>query len=113
MKAKPALLGGISTLMYLGLMIAGGSKLTAAFSIPRESTDQAVAYILKYSWSIQLGSFYDLASAIPLASFMMMTIGRLRLLDGGNDRAARRCRHAFVAVHFRADELVSYPTRYR
>jgi hypothetical protein len=73
----------LMALLYLGLMIAGGTKLPAAFNIPCESTDQVVAYMAKYGWTIQLGSFYMVVSAIPLALFMLLVIGRLRSLGGG------------------------------
>jgi hypothetical protein len=70
-------------LLYLGLMIAGGSKLHAAFDIPREPPDQVVAYLVRSGWTIQLGSFYMIVSVIPLALFMLVTIGRLRSLGAG------------------------------
>jgi hypothetical protein len=73
----------LMTLLYLGLMIAGGSKLPAAFNIPREPPDQVVAYLARYGWTIQLGSFYMVASTIPLALFMLITISRLRSLGAG------------------------------
>lgn len=40
--------------------------LSAAFAIPHDSADKVVANIAKYGWSIQSGSFFELASAIPL-----------------------------------------------
>jgi hypothetical protein len=73
----------IMTLLYLGLLLAGGSKLPVAFNIPRESPGQVVAYMARYGWAIQLGSFYMIVSSIPLALFMMITIGRLRFLGAG------------------------------
>jgi hypothetical protein len=73
----------LMALLYLGFLIAGGTKLPAAFNIPRESPDQVVAYMARYGWTIQLGSLYMVVSAIPLALFMLITIGRLRSLGAG------------------------------
>lgn len=68
------------TLIYLGLLLAGGTRLSAAFAMPRDSAEKAVAYIAKYGWSIQLGSFFELASAIPLGIFIATSISRMRFL---------------------------------
>jgi hypothetical protein len=76
--AGPPLL--LLTLIYIGLLLAGGSRLSAAFSIPRDSPEKALAYVTKYGWSIQLGSFFELGSAIPLGIFIATTISRLRFL---------------------------------
>ena len=75
--AGPNLL--LLTLIYVGFMIAGGSRLSASFHIPSNSA-QAVAYIAKAGWSIQLGSFFELASAIPLGIFFAAVISRLQFL---------------------------------
>ena len=76
--AGPSLL--VLVLVYLALLIAGGSRLTAAFAIPHDSTEKAVAFVAKYGWSIQLGSFFELLSAIPLGLFIATTVSRLRFL---------------------------------
>lgn len=68
------------TAIYLGLLIAGGSRLSAAMAIPHDSVEKAAAYMTKYGWTIQLGSFFELLSAIPLGIFIAATIGRLRFL---------------------------------
>ena len=68
------------TVVYLALLIAGGSRLNAAFAMPRDSVEKAVDYIAKYGWTIQLGSFFELVSAIPLGIFIATTISRLRFL---------------------------------
>lgn len=68
------------TVVYLGLLIAGGSRLNAAFAMPHDSVQKAVDYISKYGWTIQLGSFFELVSAIPLGIFIATTISRLRFL---------------------------------
>ena len=68
------------TVVYLGLLIAGGSRLSAAMAIPHDSVEKAVAYMTKYGWTIQLGSFFELVSAIPLGIFIATTISRLRFL---------------------------------
>jgi hypothetical protein len=67
-------------LVYTALLIAGGSKLSAAFAIPHDSADKAVAYVARYSWSIRWGSFCELGSVIPLGVFISATISRLRFL---------------------------------
>lgn len=68
------------TALYLGLLIAGGSRLSAALAVPHDSVEKAVAYMAEYGWTIRLGSFFELASAIPLGIFIAATIGRLRFL---------------------------------
>ena len=68
------------TIIYAGFMLAGGSKLVAAFRFPHDSAEQAVAYLAQNSWSIQWGSFCELASAIPLGVFIATTVSRLRFL---------------------------------
>jgi hypothetical protein len=72
--ARPAL---VVTLVYVALMIAGGSKVSAAFHVPHDSA-MAVAFVAQHSWSIRWGSFCEFVSAIPLGIFMAITIGRLR-----------------------------------
>jgi hypothetical protein len=76
--AGPNLL--ILTLIYMAFLIAGGSRLSAAFAIPHDSAEKAVAYIAQKGWSIQLGSFFELASAIPLGIFVATVVSRLRYL---------------------------------
>jgi hypothetical protein len=70
----------VLTLIYLGFLVAGGSRLSAAFATPQDSVEKAVAYMASYGWTIQLGSFFELASAIPLGIFIATTISRLRFL---------------------------------
>jgi hypothetical protein len=53
-------------------------------AIPHDSAEKAIAYLAKYGWRIQLGSFFELLSAIPLGIFIATTIGRLRLLGVRN-----------------------------
>jgi hypothetical protein len=62
------------------LLIAGGSRLSAAFHMPHDSVQKTVAYMTTYGWTIQLGSFFELVSAIPLGIFIAATISRLRFL---------------------------------
>jgi len=76
--AGPNLL--LLTVIYVGLMIAGGAKLIAAFRFPHDSAEKAVAYLAQNGWAIQWGSFCELASAIPLGIFMATTVSRLRFL---------------------------------
>jgi hypothetical protein len=68
------------TLVYTGFMLAGGSKLVAAFRFPHESAEKAIAYLAANGWAIQWGSFCELASAIPLGIFAVTTVSRLRFL---------------------------------
>lgn len=91
-KTKREILGGrysgpnllLLTVIYLALLIAGGSRLSAAMAIPHDSAEKALAYMTKYGWRIQLGSFFELLSAIPLGIFIATTIGRLRFLGVRN-----------------------------
>ena len=68
------------SLIYVGLLLAGGSKVSAAFHIPRDSAEKTIAYVAQNGWAIQLGSFFELLSAIPLGLFIATTISRLRFL---------------------------------
>lgn len=68
------------TLIYLGFLLAGGSKLSAAFAIPHDSAEKALAYMTQHGWTIQLGSFFELVSAIPLGIFIATTVSRMRFL---------------------------------
>jgi hypothetical protein len=76
--AGPNLL--LLTIVYVGLMLAGGSRLNAAHHIPVDSAAAAIAYVAKNGWSMQLGSFFELGSAIPLGIFFAVTVSRLRFL---------------------------------
>ena len=75
--AGPSLL--LLTIVYVALMIAGGSKLSAAFHLPHDSA-KAVAFVAENGWAIKWGSFFELGSAIPLGIFMAVSISRLRYL---------------------------------
>jgi hypothetical protein len=74
--AGPSLLA--LTLVYVALMIAGGSTVSAAFHVPHDAT--AVAFVAQHSWAIRWGSFCEFGSAIPLGIFMAVSISRLRFL---------------------------------
>lgn len=76
--AGPNLL--LLAIIYLALLIAGASQLNAAFHIPQDPAAAVAAYMAKNGWSIQLGSFFELASAIPLGIFVATTVSRLRFL---------------------------------
>jgi hypothetical protein len=76
--AGPNLL--LLTLVYTAFMLAGGSKLVAAFRFPHDSAEKSIAYLAQNAWSIQWGSFCELASAIPLGIFTVTTVSRLRFL---------------------------------
>ena len=75
--AEPSLLA--LTIVYIALMIAGGSKLSAAFHVPHDSA-AAVIFVAQHSWAIRWGSFFEFGSAIPLGIFMAVSISRLRFL---------------------------------
>jgi len=70
----------VITILYAALVVAGGSTLKAAFSIPHDSAEQALAYVAKFSLSIQWGSFCELGSAVLLGIFVATVISRLRFL---------------------------------
>jgi hypothetical protein len=65
------------TLVYVALMMAGGTNVRAAFQVPHDSAI-ATAFVTQHSWAIRWGSFCELASAIPLGIFMAVSISRLR-----------------------------------
>jgi hypothetical protein len=74
--AGPSLL--VLTIVYVALLFAGGSKISAAFKVPRDTAENAVAYVAKVSGAIRWGSFWELGSAIVLGVFMAATVSRLR-----------------------------------
>jgi hypothetical protein len=76
--AGPNLL--LLTIVYVGLLIAGGATVRAAFLIPHDSADAAVAFVAKHSLAIRWGSFCELGSAIPLGIFIATAVSRLRFL---------------------------------
>jgi hypothetical protein len=65
------------TLAYASLMFVGGSNVRMSFRVPHDSA-AGVAFVAQYSWPIRLGSFCEFVSAIPLAIFMAICVGRLR-----------------------------------
>ncbi|MGA8529701.1 MAG: hypothetical protein WB622_08305 [Acidobacteriaceae bacterium] len=66
------------TLVYLALMIVGGSNVKIAFHVPHDAAT-AVPFVAQHSWAIRWGSFCEFCSAIPLGIFMAVSVGRLRL----------------------------------
>jgi hypothetical protein len=64
-------------LVYLGLMMAGGTNVRVAFQVPHDSAI-APAFVAQHIRAIQWGSFCEFASAISLGIFMAVTINRLR-----------------------------------
>ena len=75
--AGPSLLA--LTIVYLAMLIAGGTKVSVAFHVPHVSAD-AVAFVAQNGGAIRWGSFFELASAMPLGIFMAVSISRLRFL---------------------------------
>ena len=67
-------------LVYTTLMIAGAMTLSATFSIPHAPGQQTMAYVQQFAWRIQLGSFFEFGSAIPLGLFVATVVSRLRFL---------------------------------
>ena len=65
------------TLVYIALMMAGGTNVRVAFQVPHDSAI-ASAFVAQHIWAIQWGSFCEFASAISLGIFMAVTINRLR-----------------------------------
>jgi len=70
----------LMALVYAVLVVGGASTLSAAFSIPHDSVNQAVAYMAKVDWKLRLGSFCEMGSAIPLGVFVATVVSRLRFL---------------------------------
>lgn len=75
--AGPSLLA--LTLVYVALMIAGGSNVKVAFQVPHDPAI-AAAYVAQHSSAIRWGSFLEFGSAIPLGIFMAVSTSRLRFL---------------------------------
>jgi hypothetical protein len=68
------------TLIYLAFLVLGASQVSASFHIPLDSASEAVAFVAARGGSIRWGSFFELASAMPLCVFIATTTSRLRFL---------------------------------
>ena len=68
------------TLIYLTFLVLGASRVSASFHIPLDSASSAVAFVAASGGSIKWGSFFELASAMPLCVFIAATTSRLRFL---------------------------------
>lgn len=68
------------TVIYFGLMTAGGSNVRIAFQVPHDPAI-AGAFVTQHGGAIRWGSFLELVSAIPLGLFMAVSLSRLRVLD--------------------------------
>jgi hypothetical protein len=72
-------------LSYTALVIGGiicGILLSphAAFPMPYEPVEKAIVYVSAYPSGIRVGSFFQLASALPLGVFVATVVSRLRFL---------------------------------
>jgi hypothetical protein len=72
-------------LSYTVLVLGGivGSILLsprAAFPMPYQPVERAITYVAAYPMGIRVGSFFQLASAIPLGVFVATVVSRLRFL---------------------------------
>ena len=72
-------------LSYTALVIGGiigGILLSphAAFPMPYDPVEKAIAYVSAYPSGIRVGSFFQLASALPLGVFVATVVSRLRFL---------------------------------
>lgn len=70
----------VLSLIYLAFLVLGGSRVSASFHIPLDTPEKAIAFVAASGGAIKWGSFFELASAIPLAIFMAVTVSRLRFL---------------------------------
>lgn len=70
----------LPALVYAALVLAGVAALRVTFGIPIDSASEAVAFLQKYGFSLRLGSFFELGSAIPLGIFVATAVSRLRFL---------------------------------
>lgn len=68
------------TLIYLAFLILGASTVSASFHIPLDTPEKAVAFVAANDGTIKWGSFFELASAMPLGIFIAVTVSRLRFL---------------------------------
>ena len=69
------------TALVLGGIVAGILlSPRAAFPMPYQPVEKAVAYVTAYPEGIRVGSFFQLASALPLGVFVATVISRLRFL---------------------------------
>lgn len=70
----------LPALVYTVLVFAGVAALRVTFGIPVDSAGKAVAFLERYGFSLRLGSFFELGSAIPLGIFVATAVSRLRFL---------------------------------
>lgn len=70
----------LPTIVYTGLMLAGAVLLGRGYAAAHGSTAALAAYALKSGWTIQLGTFFELGSAVPLGIFAATLVSRLRFL---------------------------------
>ena len=69
----PSLL--LLVLIYVALMVVGAVQLGKSYGVP-----QNAAYVANFGWSIRLGTFCELSSAVLLGLFVAVTVSRLRFL---------------------------------
>ncbi len=66
----------ILAILYLVLMVAGGSQVATAFQTPHNAS--AVTFVATHVMAIKLGSFLELISALVFGAFMASSIGRVQ-----------------------------------
>jgi len=72
--ANPSLL--ILTVVYLALLIGGGSQMRIAFNTPHDTA--ALSYVATNAMTIKLASFLELVSALVLGVFVASSVARVR-----------------------------------
>jgi hypothetical protein len=65
--------------LYIALMLVGAVELGRTMGMPHGSAE-AVAFIARLGWTMRIGSFCELSSAVLLGLFVAVTVSRLRFL---------------------------------
>jgi hypothetical protein len=58
----------IVAILYVVLMMAGGSQVSTAFKTPHDAS--AVSFVAAHAMAIKPGSFFELLSALAFGAFM-------------------------------------------
>jgi hypothetical protein len=74
--ASPSLL--ILTVVYVALLMGGGSQMKTAFNTPHDAA--AAGYVAANAMAIKWASFLELVSALVLGIFVASSVGRIRVL---------------------------------
>jgi hypothetical protein len=70
----------ILAVVYVALLLGGGSQMRIAFNTPHDAAT-AAAYVAVNAPAIKLASFLELVSALVLGVFVAAMVGRVRMIE--------------------------------